>query len=599
MNKPRRPKTYEVSVEGDGRSGIDAVFTEEAEAMERARFLLARAKFTLVQVARVDLAGREEVIFSKSAPGGGAKPPGISHIDDSEPCGDVWAVYGRKSRATLNRLLRAYWDEQVTIPTEGLHRHIPLRMLEREAMLFNPALSRLATLQAPLLGISVFARQDQLTALFERLKDLARDENAPVEADRALVSSGLAGLLDAAQAYPRAERERVVTHALSRLLDPFRDWNAKLDATLALLDGAGDGEAARVVDETLAEIVDGREPIQALIGYAPNLGTAVASILAAAEGRLDDRAPGTPSALRLSEAAAAFALPLTRAALYRRAAGALDGASPLSRAAPAEENALFAALLDRLRTPEGWRGGPEIAGALTRRAKVAGRAGADDLPFETAVDRLNASLQAASARVGYLLDLAETPFAKPRLSCLVERLGSTLEHVASVAEVAPPGMSETEARSWFERRLIEAEIPHVAAEGLLKRLPQIRDVQTEAVTLVRARVEAMVVTVGDKHFDVPRDGTGLVLGRGRDCRARVAELSVSRRHAKIEAREGTYVLTDTSRNGTTVILSDGRTVYLAAGESVPITDPFGEIRMTPDEDGPPRVRVTWRLKPQE
>jgi len=593
-------------VEGSGRSGIDGVFADEAEALERARYLLTLARYNMVRVARVNAAGREEEIFAKTCAGGGEKAPTISAVETSEPCADVWAVYGRASRATLLRLLRAYWDDQVSIPAETLHRHIPLRMLEREATLFNPALSRLATLQAPSLGIPVFTRQDQLTALFEQIKGLARDDKAPVDADKALATSGVPGLLDALSAHPPEGRDRVVTHAFSRLLDPHRDWNGKLDAVLDLLVGSRSDSArvvddtpdtARIVDEMLAEIVDGREPIRSLIGYAPNLAAAVASIIAVADGRLDDRLPGTPTAMRLSDAIAGAPLPLTREALFERLAGALDSSAPLSRASPTEENALFGALLDRLKTADGWRGGPGTAVALTRRAKIVGRAGSDDLSFEAAVDRLCGALSAPSARIAYLLDLAATPFGRSRVSVLIDRVGAALAHVSTIAETAPPGTPPHAARRSLERRLGAAGVPRAAADALIRRVAGIPD-NADAITLVRTANAKLVLHVGDKARDVPRDGTEFVLGRERACDARLEEPSVSRRHAKIVFHDGRYHLTDTSRNGTTVILADGRTIYLASGETLPLTDAAGEIRVVPDEEGPPRVRVTWRLTPE-
>ncbi|MFX5821146.1 hypothetical protein ABTE22_19135, partial [Acinetobacter baumannii] len=86
------------------------------------------------------------------------------------------------------------------------------------------------------------------------------------------------------------ERDRIVTHAFGTLLEPHREWGAKLAAVLRLHQ-EGDGENSRLVDEFAAEIVDGREPIRALIGYAPDLGSAILALLATLRGDLDDRLP--------------------------------------------------------------------------------------------------------------------------------------------------------------------------------------------------------------------------------------------------------------------------------------------------------------------
>jgi len=218
------------------------------------------------------------------------------------------------------------------------------------------------------------------------------------------------------------------------------------------------------------------------------------------------------------------------------------------------------------------------------------------LPFEAAVDRLCAALSVPSARIAYMLDLASTPFGKSRASALIDRVGSVLTHVSSITETAPPGTPPVEARRSLERRLRDAGVPRAAADTLIRRVAGMPD-DAEAVTLDRSATAGLVLHVGDRALDVPRDGSEFVLGREHGCHARIEEPSVSRRHAAIVFRDGEYHLVDTSRNGTTVILADGRAVYLASGESLPLTDAAGEIRVVPDEKGPPRVRVTWRLTP--
>ena len=272
MMSRRRDVKFEVVVEQGGKPNIDGVFDDEAAARERAGYLLRLAKFQVVRIMKVNGVGAEETIFHKASSGGG-KATTISPIDEADLstanlCTDVLQVFSFASRTVLLRLLRGYWDEQAVIPAEQLHRYYPLRYFEREALLFNPAVMRLATLQAPLLGIRPFDRHDQILRLFAALKELAQESDALAPFDAALARGGVSGLLAATRDRAPEERDRLVTHAFGAVLEPCRDWPSKVAAILRFHE-EGDAENGRVIDEFLAETVDGREPVRALIGYAP------------------------------------------------------------------------------------------------------------------------------------------------------------------------------------------------------------------------------------------------------------------------------------------------------------------------------------------
>ena len=631
MMSRRRDVKFEVVVEQGGKPNIDGVFEDEAAARERAGYLLRLAKFPVVRVTKVNGLGQEEVIFQKAS-SGGAKTTTISHIDDADVaaadlCTDVLQVFSFASRKVLLRLLRGYWDEQAVIPAEQLHRYYPLRYFEREALLFNPAIMRLATLQAPLLGIKPFDRHDRILRLFAALKDLAQASDALAPFDQALARGGVAGLLAATLDRAPEERDRLVTHAFGAALEPCRDWPAKVAAILRFHE-EGDAENGRIVDEFLAETVDGREPVRALIGYAPDLGTALQSLLAALHGDLDDRLPLTDELLALSNALGGGGFPETRGALLRRVQGGLGGLRPLTRTSGSAEGKAFQAILDRLAGFDGYLGGPAMAESLTRRAKMVWGADGQDAAFDATVQRLAGRLPMPAQRIGFLLDLATSPFGRHKASVLIRQVAGEFERVGSARELAAPGVSVEEVRAGLGRRLRAAGIPRALAEGLIAKIASIPDgerslstpllgppllgapvpsppvrpeaptahsaEQTVDVRAPKAVPAQLVLTFRGQTHRIPDDGPQLVIGRSSQCGIVLDVPSASRQHASLFQQDGVFLLEDLSRNGTRVLAAGAEPQALAQGDSIPL-GPRGEIVIGAPELGEEPARIAWEI----
>ncbi|MBP2297344.1 FHA domain-containing protein [Azospirillum picis] len=604
----RRETRFEVVVEQEGKPNIDGVFDDEKAATERANYLLRLARFPVVRVVRVSGSGREETIFQKASSAGG-KLTTISPIEDATLCTDVLQVFSFDSRMTLLRLLRGYWDDQGVVPSEQLHRYYPLRQFEREALLFNPAVSRLASIQAPMLGLKPHERYDQLIRLFGGLKELAQASDALAPFDQALARGGVPGLLLAAAGRPAGERDRIVTHAFGSLLEPHRDWGAKLAAVLRLHrdgdgDGNGDGETTRLVDEVAAEIVDGREPIRSLIGYSPDLGSAILALLATLRGDLDDRLPHTGPLLALSGAVGGGGFIHTTEALLRRIRGGLDGTTPLTRTGGASDARIFGAIVDAMAAHDGFPGGPAMAETLTRRGKTVWAAGGTDLPFEDAVARLAGRFAKPGGRLGYLLDLGASPYGRARISVVIQRVAEEFNRVGSAAELAVPGVSMQEVRDGLGRRLRAAGIPRALADGLIARIAAIPDDLRPPVTGSRAGsvtldlrqppAPRLTLSYQGRTIALPDAGDEVVIGRAADCAIVLDHASASRRHAAIRLRDGACLLEDLSRNGTRLAARDGGQRVLKRGDVVPLAG-RGEIVIGSLDLGEHPARIAWEV----
>jgi hypothetical protein len=600
----RRNVRFEVVVEQGGKPNIDGVFDDEKAATERAGYLLRLAKFPVVRVVKVNGVGKEETIFQKSS-AGGSKLTTISTINEANLCVDVLQIFSFESRMTLLRLLRGYWDDQGVIPTEQLHRYFPLRYFEREALLFNPAITRLAALQAPMLGIKPTERYDQIMRMFAALKELAQQSDSLAPYDQALARGGISGLLAASIDRPVEERDRIITHAFGSMLEPHREWGAKVQAVLRLHQ-EGDAENTRLVDEFLAEIVDGREPIRALIGYSPDLASALMSLQATLRGDLDDRLPNTDALLALSNAVGGGGFRNVQTALLNRLCGGIEGLTPLTRTG--SDAKAFQAIVDGMIVFDGFMGGPAMAEALTKRGKVALGAGGTDLPFEDTVLRLSSRLGSAAARLGFFLDLATSDFGRRKVSFLIQRVADEFNQVKSAAELAAPGVPLSEVRDGLGRRLRAAGIPRALADGLIAKIATIPDEQRVLTVSTAPRqmetidvrgapraAPRIIVTHQGKAITLPDQGAEVVIGRAAECGIILDHASASRRHVTIRLRDGGCEVEDLSRNGTRLMLGNGESRLLKQGEIIPLSG-RGEIIIGSLDLGERPARIGWEVK---
>lgn len=605
MISRQREVKFEVVVEQGGKPNIDGIFEDEKAATERANYLLRLAKFPVVRVVKVNHAGKEEEIFRKAAAGGG-KLTTISQIDEANVCTDTLQVFSFESRMTLLRLLRGYWDDQGVIPAEQLHRYYPLRYFEREALLFNPSINRLATLQAPKLGLKPTERYDQIVRMFTTLKELAQNSDTLAPFAQALLRGGVTGLLAMTLDRPAEERDRLVTYAFGSMLEQYREWGAKVEAILRFLDEE-DAENTRLIDEFLAETIDGREPIKALIGYAPDTGSALLALLATLNGDLDDRLPNTDPLLKLSNAVGGGGLKETQQALLRRIRGGIEGLNPLTRTGGGSEVKAFQAIADRLVAFDGYMGGPAMAEALTKRGKMAWGNGGNDLSFEDTVKRLAGRFQQPSGRLGYLLDLATSDFGRRKISFLIQGVADEFNRIGSAAELAAPGVAIQDVRDGLGRRLRAAGIPRALADGLIAKIASIPDEQrlappvrshTQATYDVRnpeVQAPKLVLSFAGKSLILPDVGAEQVIGRAPDCNIVLDHASASRRHVMVGLRDGVFFAEDLSRNGTCVIGADGEARYLKQGEMATLSGQ-GEIVIGSRDLGEKPARIAWEIR---
>ena len=276
---------------------------------------------------------------------------------------------------TLLRLTRRYADRQIAVPSETLHDWIALRMIEREGMLLNSGITRLAKIQTKDVACSCRIRSASLAPSGCVLSNLPRHRTLWLPT-ASFWRSWPVRPSGADRRYLRArEHDRVMSYAFRPPAGrPTRVVQQDPLAAHDLEDEDCDPDGVTAIDQFLAETIDGRDPVKALIGYSPDPRLGPAGPAGGPERRLDDRLPFTPVLMDLSNALARWHLPEVEAALLRRVRAGLDGHHPLSKEGPGPTPPLpphrrGALLLQRLSR---W---PEMGVALTRRAETALRFG--------------------------------------------------------------------------------------------------------------------------------------------------------------------------------------------------------------------------------
>ncbi len=568
-----RSNTFEVTVEISGRPEIEGIYQDETIALERAHDLLKRAKYTAVRVYRVSASDSHTLIFEQFYTGAGVGST-IATIDDAYLCNSVNDVYTFGSRLTILRLLRSYFDQQLTIPLELLHDTMALRALERDALLFSQAGHRLSTLQGQQLKARPDERYDVLTRLFRDVFDFSKTSDRLVPyADHLKVRGLTAMIAEVGADFPLEEHDRVITFGVARTLREARDWSLKLDAACDLFEDGQSDTAAMRLDEVLAEIIDGNAAIKAVLGYAPDLAMALRALLAVVDGSWDDRLPGTRSLHKLKDIVAHQSAPRVRAALLNRVATALGGRTPLTKADRATNGEALKHLVPKIVDFGGFMGGTAMTAALTRRAKVDFSTGHDDLSFERTVGILCEFLPTPAGKIGYLLDLLPSEMGRRKTNYLTRLIAELFSQLRSVHEFAPnvdASWSYAMVREDFRRRLYQAGIPRVLADGLMQKLDVIQGGASLPVTGSQpvpapnqdADIGELVLTYRGTHCVVVPSKTPFTIGRSPNCHLAIDWGMASRAHAVVRVEGHEFVLHDQSKNGTFVRGSDQKTVSL-------------------------------------
>jgi len=468
-------KTYEVQTSDGIRWTVMDVHESRSPAIQQAEELLETNRYYAVQVIADSERAGTEVVFEKEAENKPEKKQlQISPIEEAAYCKNIADYYGFESRRTVGRLMRQYLDEYGMTALELAFDAGHLKMLERNDKLFPAAVQKVAQLQAKEGKVNPGERVDEICAMVEQMKDFAVKTADADDLAATIKGNGLNAAIDAVNmSVAKGDRKTAVRFGLARYLSTAADWNDKFGKLAEL--GVDDLSESGVefLDEALAELADAASAIMELLGGQPDRGTANRIIVQLAVGRC----PAPKNPLSCIEAVngvlARHALPCTRRMLYERFAGEVGGTRPLTREGRDTDRDMFVTLIRDLVELAGLEGGPPVAEAMTRRARIVLSVGEDDLTLEDAVGRILDLLPHRAVRMGYLLDLVVSPMGQENQGAIFAMLGRLVQQLSSVASFLPKG-SSPELRDLtldsLKRRLTSEGLPKAWREGISQAL---------------------------------------------------------------------------------------------------------------------------------
>ncbi|HXR87228.1 MAG TPA: hypothetical protein VN728_09670 [Stellaceae bacterium] len=374
----RPGRRYEVMAQRDGRWVLDCHTATEVDALARAEELYADESVGAVRVVRAYFGGNgdsfETQIMERVREGRKGKPPLrlAGAPDENAWCETLSDFYGPSSRYAIARLLRNYLDRYQITPTELLHNHRWIKLLDNQETLLPSAIQRMAALQAEQRNLDRRACADTIDKLVDEATGKARDALASRAAPK-LGDGGLPALAEAIHERVKdsAEHGFWQRYAVARAFEDMNTFAAKFERTM--LWAAADPPPAMLplIDELCGGVMGAASMIKDTLGNQPHLGAALTALADLAAGRQEPTLAGAPAGF------AAFAglmntaaMPETRSVLYDRLQRELATDKPLSRESAIIQRRQFEMLTDKIADDSGlFAGGPAMVAALARRSR--------------------------------------------------------------------------------------------------------------------------------------------------------------------------------------------------------------------------------------
>jgi hypothetical protein len=455
--------------------------TESAAKREAEAVIKAKREYDAVRVMRMwmradGLEGEKQVFIQNQE--GGPVNATISNIEEAPWCASIEEVYGPDSRRMLGRLLRKYLDTVYLTPTELLYNYRAIRRIEEHDTLLPSATDKVANLQVKAKGappnLDSRLRREELYRMVDQVMGRARqwsdDYRVPSfdGEDLAVLEKKIEEV-----AQPD-ERHPMLMAALCLYLAQGRSWDVKLEKILDLLKPGLPERLQAILDEILAEVLDGATVIQDLLGAQPGLGAALVAIVRLASGKMAEHGREPAGLLgRLDALFARAVMPACRATLYDRVKRQLATGRRLAPEGE-DEGQAFAALVVALH--DGTGGFPEGVPMLDALMDRAGRVYAEpDMPPEPkkTLDSMMRLIAEARARIRFLTNLAVTVFGQKNLDVLVNRLGNAVLGLKALEEFTFPRGSQAKRLgdgSMIQKEIVESALPPPVKKKLAEKI---------------------------------------------------------------------------------------------------------------------------------
>lgn len=280
--------TFEVRVQRGERWIIHSTFDVEKEAVNEAEKLV-KTKVSAVRVVRdwerADGRHIEKVLLEKQGAGeDDDKDVRVSAIEDAPLCDSDNDLLQSESRATINRLLRKYFEQEILTPCEVMYNYQNLRKLMFHDTLMPTAVDKVAGIHARATDGDHIEAMNKLHGAVEQLAARAREvEKVDLPA---FEDATISEVRDEIRRLNLAEDTDFLTMvALTRVLSSSRNWVGKLDLALKVKGDEKDEAARKLLDDVIADILGSPVALKELLGSSRSFGDAVILHIDLAMGR--------------------------------------------------------------------------------------------------------------------------------------------------------------------------------------------------------------------------------------------------------------------------------------------------------------------------
>ena len=227
----------------------------------------------------------EKVLLEKEGAGDEEeKDVRVTSIDEAPLCETDNDLLQKESRATINRLLRKYFEQEILTPCEVMYNYQNLRKLMFHDTLMPTAVDKVAGLHAKATDGDHIEAMNNLHGAIEQLAARAREvEKVDLpEFEDATISE----VRDEIRRLNLAEDTDFLTMvALTRVMSSTRNWVGKLDLALKVKGDEKDEAARKLLDDVIADILGSPVALKELLGSSRSFGEAVTLHIDLALGR--------------------------------------------------------------------------------------------------------------------------------------------------------------------------------------------------------------------------------------------------------------------------------------------------------------------------
>ena len=263
---------YEIQIAHEGRWLIRNVYSDERDAINRARAMvhterMAEAiKVLQFRTAPNGFSTEKELLMIDRLEAYRKQEFQVAPVDQVDVCTDYTDLMKLDARRAMEKLLRPYLGVECLTPTEFLHMSSYQREIDRKGRLVESALHTVARLQAKDMGKQTNERYEELTEMARQIQMLAQDFTYENRDLPLLDGSNFKAVAEAIEQRVPADRvEFFMTAAVCQYLMQYRAMMDKLERLVSLL-GSSDRRGIAILDRLFADAIAAPGLMRDLLG---------------------------------------------------------------------------------------------------------------------------------------------------------------------------------------------------------------------------------------------------------------------------------------------------------------------------------------------